>query len=52
MNETPDRWIAGDAYERFMGRWIRQVATAFIDWLAPPAAWSWLEAGCGTGALT
>lgn len=52
MNETPDRWIVGDAYEDFMGRWSRRVANKFIDWLAPPASWNWLEVGCGTGALT
>lgn len=52
MAEPPDRWMSGDAYERFMGRWSRQVARAFIQWLAPPAAWNWLEVGCGTGALT
>lgn len=52
MNETPDRWNAGDAYEHFMGRWSRQVAKEFINWLTPPASWSWLEVGCGTGALT
>ncbi len=52
MKETPDKWMAGDAYERFMGRWSRAVASEFIQWLAPPASWSWLEVGCGTGALT
>jgi len=52
LNEIPDKWIAGDAYEQFMGRWSRQVAKEFIRWLAPPASWSWLEVGCGTGALT
>ena len=52
MNETPDGWIAGDAYEVFMGRWSREVAKEFVHWLSPPASWSWLEVGCGTGALT
>jgi len=36
VNETPDKWIAGDAYEHFMGRWSRLVAKEFISWLAPP----------------
>ncbi|HSM25890.1 MAG TPA: class I SAM-dependent methyltransferase [Anaerolineaceae bacterium] len=35
-----------------MGRWSRRIAKQFIDWLNPPASWSWLEVGCGTGALT
>jgi SAM-dependent methyltransferase len=52
LNETPDKWIAGDAYERFMGRWSRQIAKEFVNWLSPPASWKWLEVGCGTGALT
>jgi SAM-dependent methyltransferase len=52
LNETPDKWLAGDAYEHFMGRWSRLVAKEFINWLNPPASWTWLEVGCGTGALT
>jgi SAM-dependent methyltransferase len=44
--------MTGDAYEQFIGRWSRLVAREFIRWLAPPASWSWLEVGCGTGALT
>jgi SAM-dependent methyltransferase len=47
-----DRWGAGDAYERYMGRWSRPLATAFLDWLRPPLRQHWLEIGCGTGALT
>jgi len=52
LNESPDKWITGDAYEHFMGRWSRRIAKEFINWLTPPASWSWLEVGCGTGALT
>ena len=52
MIDAQDNWSGGDAYERFMGRWSRQIAKAFIAWLRPPAAWNWLELGCGTGALT
>lgn len=47
-----DRWVAGDAYETYMGRWSREVARAFLDWLAPAPGGHWLEIGCGTGALT
>ncbi len=47
-----DRWVAGDAYEKYMGRWSRRLARSFIDWLRPPASANWLEVGCGTGALT
>jgi SAM-dependent methyltransferase len=35
-----------------MGRWSRQVAGLFLDWLALPPAMNWLDVGCGTGALS
>src|SRR5262250_848971 len=40
------------AYERAMGRWSRAVASAFLQWLAPPANARWLDVGCGTGILS
>jgi trans-aconitate methyltransferase len=55
MVEPPQRtdaWVAGDAYETFMGRWSRRVADDFLEWLAPKPRANWLEVGCGTGALT
>ena len=54
MTTTPspaDRWQRGDAYERYMGRWSRQVAPRFVRGLAVPQARRWLDVGCGTGAL-
>jgi SAM-dependent methyltransferase len=45
-------WAAGDAYELYVGRWSRPVAGKFLHWLAIPAGGKWLDAGCGTGALT
>jgi SAM-dependent methyltransferase len=47
-----DRWEQGDPYERYVGRWSRRVAPAFLAWLAQPAGLRWLDVGCGTGALT
>jgi trans-aconitate methyltransferase len=47
-----DKWVAGDAYEAYMGRWSRRIAREFVAWLHPEAAGHWLEVGCGTGALT
>ena len=47
-----DSWSAGESYERYMGRWSRQVAQHFLDWLAAPKDAAWLDLGCGTGALT
>ena len=49
---TPaDRWQRGDAYERYMGRWSRQLAPRFLEALSVPPARRWLDVGCGTGAL-
>lgn len=47
-----DAWSSGDAYERFMGRWSRQIAVRYLDWLEAPQDAAWLDLGCGTGALT
>jgi SAM-dependent methyltransferase len=51
-NALGDRWLAGDSYESYMGRWSRLVARAFVEWLHPEHSANWLEVGCGTGALT
>ncbi|MGH3607697.1 MAG: class I SAM-dependent methyltransferase [Pseudonocardiaceae bacterium] len=42
----------GEAYERYVGRWSRRVAEAFVSWLEVSAGARWLDVGCGTGALT
>lgn len=47
-----DAWQAGDRYEAYMGRWSRQVAPHFLDWLDVPHGLDWLDVGCGTGALS
>jgi len=47
-----DLWDSAGAYERFMGRWSRELARSFVVWLDVPAGRHWLEVGCGTGALT
>lgn len=53
MSERPKEiWGAGAAYERYIGRWSRPVAQQFLRWLALPAGVSWMDVGCGTGALT
>ena len=49
---APDRWRGGDDYEAYIGRWSRRVAAEFVDWLDVPAGGSWVDVGCGTGALT
>lgn len=45
-------WTSGDGYEMYVGRWSRLVATEFLSWLRAPTGASWLDVGCGTGALT
>ena len=47
-----DLWESASAYERFMGRWSRELARAFVLWLGVSPGRHWLEVGCGTGALT
>ena len=49
---NPDKWNSGDPYEYFMGRWSKLVAPEFLKWLNFPHYKSWLDLGCGTGALS
>jgi len=52
-DESPrDLWESAGAYERFMGRWSRELARVLVTWLGVPPGGHWLEVGCGTGALT
>jgi SAM-dependent methyltransferase len=46
-----DRWHGADAYERFIGRWSRRAADQFLAWLSVPSGATWVDVGCGTGAL-
>lgn len=50
--ERFDNWQLGDPYERYVGRWSRRVAPAFLSWLDVPRGKRWLDLGCGTGALS
>ena len=52
MTQLSDSWTHGDPYERYVGRWSRQVAPRFLSWLSIPAGRRWLDVGCGTGALS
>ena len=49
---SADVWASGAAYELYIGRWSRRVAPAFLTWLQCVPDASWLDVGCGTGALT
>jgi len=44
-------FAAADAYERFMGRWSRKLAPAFVQFAAVRDGDAVLDAGSGTGAL-
>jgi SAM-dependent methyltransferase len=45
-------WGNTESYEAYMGRWSRPVAEAALAWLGLPPGLTWLNVGCGTGALT
>lgn len=43
---------SGDGYELLMGRWSRQLAAPFIEFVGLTDGGRILDAGCGTGALS
>ena len=47
-----DAWETSDPYEYFMGRWSRHLGQSFIEWVSPSPGLSWVDVGCGTGALS
>ncbi|MEO5535473.1 MAG: class I SAM-dependent methyltransferase [Pseudolysinimonas sp.] len=47
-----DAWAVGGDYEPYVGRWSRHVASEFLRWVTAPAGLTWLDVGCGTGALS
>src|SRR5262245_54925145 len=46
-----DVWAVGAAYEAYVGRWSRLVASEFVRRLGVPRRRCWLDVGCGTGAV-
>jgi SAM-dependent methyltransferase len=50
--DASDVWNNGDALERYVGRWSRLVAGAWLKWLDVTPRVRWLDVGCGPGALT
>jgi SAM-dependent methyltransferase len=52
MNKTHDGWNTGESYDYFMGRWSLSLAPLFLNWLSISFNKSWLDLGCGTGALS
>ena len=45
-------WASGQAYEGYIGRWSRLVASELLTWLGVPPGGRWLDVGSGTGALS
>jgi SAM-dependent methyltransferase len=52
MGQAHKLFTDGEAYERLMGRWSRNVGKVFLDWLDAPENLSWLDVGWGNGAFT
>ena len=50
--DITERWVSGELYESYVGRWSRLVAQAFLSRLDAPAGLAWLDVGCGTGACS
>ncbi|QSR30530.1 SAM-dependent methyltransferase [Nocardioides sp. S5] len=44
--------VAGEAYDRFMGRYSGPLAADLASWLAPSTGQRAIDVGCGPGALT
>ncbi len=40
-----------ERYDNFMGRWSREVASQFLDWINVDKDQKWLDVGCGAGML-
>jgi len=52
MKARTETWNSSDPYEYFMGRWSQKMTPVFLEWLNAPDHLSWLDLGCGTGALS
>jgi len=52
MSQVESMFSDGEAYERSIGRWSREVGGLFLDWMAVPPGQRWLDVGCGNGAFT
>ncbi len=44
--------VSGNAYDAFMGRYSRPLASRFADFAGVSAGQQALDVGCGPGALT
>jgi len=51
QDRQPNMFADAEAYERFMGRWSRLVASPLVDFTGLPARGRMLDVGSGTGSL-
>ena len=47
-----DVWRSASSYEAYIGRWSRLVAREFVAQLGVAQRSTWIDVGCGSGALT
>ena len=40
-----DAWLAGEPYERYVGRWSRRMAPVFLHWLQTGEKQDWGDVG-------
>src|SRR5215213_8810884 len=52
MNTGMSFAVAGDKYDRFMGRYSRELAPRFIQFAGVDSGMAVVDVGCGPGALT
>jgi ubiquinone/menaquinone biosynthesis C-methylase UbiE len=51
-SDLSERYVDGEAYEKFVGDWSRAIGQQFVEWIGACQGLNWLDVGCGTGALT
>src|SRR5512142_2588824 len=52
LRNMHDVWQSARSYETYIGRWSRAVARKFVPSLGVDSGGTWLDVGCGSGALT
>src|SRR5215213_11016011 len=52
VNTAMSFTVAGDKYDRFMGRYSRELAPRFIEFAGVGSGMAIVDVGCGPGALT
>ena len=52
IDQPLEAWSSGEAYDRWVGRWSREVARKFLASLHAETGARWADVGCGTGVLT